>query len=201
MKVSKKKARNDIYAHGLRTPADNKQGFVLDRSQPRGIDDKVIVKKGQEYYSWKFRNSPAQISLTYPKPQQLTRSEFMITVYDIQDRLDSLAIPEGNDASVLESEVEEICSEIETLRDETQEKLDNMPQQLQDADTGQLMQERIEALDEWKNNLESIDYDYDGPSGEDLEDSEEDEAMAGEQHFMEWAQSKIEEIQAITFNL
>lgn len=42
-RVNKQTARNDIYASGLKTKADNKQGYNLDRSKPANENDKVVV--------------------------------------------------------------------------------------------------------------------------------------------------------------
>ncbi len=53
--------------------------------------------------------------------------------------------------------MEQLISDIEELKDETQNSLDNMPSQLQDADSGQLLQERIDALESWVSDLQSID--------------------------------------------
>jgi Skp family chaperone for outer membrane proteins len=61
----------------------------------------------------------------------------------------------------LESEVQSIRDEITELGEEQTEKLYNMPDQLQDADSGQLLQERYDACEEWASNLDGIDYSID----------------------------------------
>ena len=52
-----------------------------------------------------------------------------------------------------------IADELGNIRDQCQDSLDNMPEGLQEGDTGQLLQERIDTLDSVISELESIDYD------------------------------------------
>jgi len=114
------------------------------------------IKKGDSYYWWAFQYGPMVRSKTAPKPSQLTQSEFLSTVYDINERLESLS---AETAEGLESEVMCICDDIENLKGETEDKLGNMPEQLQQAQTGEMLQGRIDALDEMISNLQSVSYD------------------------------------------
>jgi hypothetical protein len=204
MKVNKHIARADIYRHGLRTPADNKKGYTLDRSQPRGIDDVVIVPKGTEYYKWQKKNQPPTISLTPPTRQQLTSSDFLIQIYDLEDDINSFQAEGPED---IQSAVDGWREQVETLRDELEEKRENMPESLQESPVGQLLQERYDALDEWLNELDSIDLD-DYPTeeidteDEELEDIENDETeQTHEERLREWLDEKIDEIQNLCFNV
>ena len=63
------------------------------------------------------------------------------------------------DYGVSEDSASDIVSALEEIKDYTQESLDNMPENLQEGDTGQMLQERIDNLDDVITNLESIDYD------------------------------------------
>lgn len=112
------------------------------------------IAVGDSYYWWKFRFGGTHYSKTPPKRSQLTQSPFLSQLYELQDRISDIKAEDRDD---LKSQIEEICSEIENLRDECQESLDNMPDQLQESDTGQMLQERVEALDGWKDELENID--------------------------------------------
>lgn len=113
------------------------------------------IKKGDTYYWWKFRFGSVHKSKTYPKPSQLTQSAFLGTLYGIQESL-------SFDRDDLGASVETLTSEIEQLRDECQDSLDNMPEHLQDtSSSGELLTERIEALEEWANELEGIDLEID----------------------------------------
>lgn len=207
-KLQTSKARTDIYARGLKTPADNKQKYSLDRSKPADENDRIIVKKGDTYYWWQFKNSPKQISATKPKRQQLTQSSFYITVWDLEDNLEALSASSVDD---LQSERDNITEEIETLKDETQGSLDNMPEGLQQGDTGQMLQERVDALENWKDELDSVDLDdYEEPDNEyiigesekdveDIADLEEEEVeRIKQEHVQQWVDEKIGELQAIT---
>ena len=92
----------------------------------------------------------------------------MIGLYTIEEQIESFY---AENQEEFDSYKEGILSEIETLKDEVQERLDNMPEQLQYAPTGELLQERIDALDEWYSELESIECDIDEDSlREEIED-------------------------------
>ena len=104
-----------------------------------------------------------------PRSSQLTQSSFLSTLYGIQESIEDGAFNCDN-ADDFESTVGEVKSQLEELRDECQESFDNIPYQLQDNDVGQLLQERIEGLDEWINAIESVEISID-------EDEIEDEAI------------------------
>jgi len=125
------------------------------------------IKKGDSYWHWAFAFGPKYKSKTKPTRSQLTRSNFYQTLYAIEDAL-SDRFKEVTSADDIQSALDELISEIEELRDETQGSLDNMPSQLQDADSGQLLQERIEGLESWVSDLQGVDIDID----EDLKDDD-----------------------------
>jgi hypothetical protein len=126
------------------------------------------IEIGDSYYWWKFGFGGKRISKTYPKQSQLTQSEFLSTLYDLQERLDEVT---------MESEFEEfkqtLMDDIQTLRDETEEKLNNMPDQLQQADTGQLLQDRIDALDQWIGDIDNVETEIDEDEFEASEEFED----------------------------
>lgn len=122
------------------------------------------IKKGESYYWWSFRSprgkggSGRYFSKTPPKRSQLTRSEFYSALYDIQDTVANLS-PEGYDSvGSMEGDIEGIKSDLEQLQQDTQEKLDNMPEGLKDADTGQLLQERIDGVESLISDIDGLDY-------------------------------------------
>lgn len=53
---------------------------------------------------------------------------------------------------------EEIASILEDLRDQQQDSLDNMPEQLQDGDTGMMLQNRIDSLETAIDELNDISW-------------------------------------------
>lgn len=114
------------------------------------------IKKGESYYWWKFRFGGKHVSRTPPKQSQLTKSEFLGTIYDIQDRISEITTD-----SDFESEIQDVVSELENLRDECEEKRDNMPEQLQDAPIGEMLQDRYDSVQEMIDELEAIDLEVD----------------------------------------
>lgn len=58
-----------------------------------------------------------------------------------------------------EDTAQQIADELTSIQDMCQDSLDNMPEGLQEGDTGQLLQERIDTLGDVISELESIDYD------------------------------------------
>jgi molecular chaperone DnaK (HSP70) len=115
-----------------------------------------IIKAGESYYWWAFRFQPRKISKTPPKPSQLTQSEFLQAIYGIQEEIDSMK----TDAMIL-GQLDTIKEEIESLRDETEDKLNNVPDNLQNSQTAELLQSRVDSLQEWIDNLEGIDIGID----------------------------------------
>lgn len=118
------------------------------------------IKKGDSYYWWSVMiggRGHKRYSLTKPKPSQLTNSEFWGAVYGIQE--DAEANPP--DFENFESQRDDIVSQLEGIRDETQDKFDNMPDGLQQGDTGQMLEERVSAIDDVISELEGIDLDFD----------------------------------------
>ena len=126
--------------------------------------DNSVCKKGESYYWWKFRYGRKRLSLTYPKRSQLTQSNFLSQLYDLQDNMEF-------DRAELEMSRDGITEQIQCLRDECQESLDNIPEHLQCAPTGELIQERIDALESWESEFENVDIEFD----EDLTAEEKEE--------------------------
>jgi len=144
------------------------------------------IKKGESYYWWEFRFGGKYYSKTAPKLSQLTQSEFWGQAYEFIERLQEIT-PE-TPLEDLESECQSLTEEIRALGEECQEKLDNMPEQLQDADSGQMLQERVEGCEEWASELEGIDFSIDEDDSEDEKESRM-EAICDEVHGCEYSGS------------
>jgi hypothetical protein len=114
------------------------------------------IKKGDSYYYWEFRFGGLHRSKIAPKRSQLTQSEFLGRIYDIEDRISNIS---GDTASDLQSQAEEIASEIRELAEEQEDKRSNMPDQLQDSAAGELLQNRADSCNEMADELENIDFD------------------------------------------
>ncbi len=112
------------------------------------------IKAGDSYYWWKFmsggRGGSKRYSKTQPKPSQLTNSAFWGPMYGIQET------EAPQDYADLESALEDVKSQLEELRDENQEKFDNLPESFQAGSTGELLQGRIDAVEEVISELENI---------------------------------------------
>lgn len=112
--------------------------------------DNPAVKKGESYYWWKWRFRLKQYSRTRPRRSQMTQSDFLGQIYDLEDGLSSEGI------SV--EEVQDFCTTLEDLRSQCEESLQNMPEHLQETSmSGQILQDRIEGLEEWGYEIESLD--------------------------------------------
>lgn len=116
------------------------------------------IKKGDTYYSWTFKNRVGRgtrvMSRTPPKASQLTRSEYLSQALSLQERVEALEANEN-----LPGEVEEIIGDLRSLADEQDEKFNNMPEGLQQGDTGQLLETRRDNTNSFADELEGIDLD------------------------------------------
>lgn len=128
------------------------------------------IKKGESYWWWKFRFGGKHYSKTAPRASQLTQSNFYSTVYGVQESLeDANKGEQGLTAEDVKTAIEDAANDLEGLQEETQGSLDNMPEGLQQGDTGQMLEERVGQLGEAVDALNSIDV------PEEKEDEETDE--------------------------
>jgi len=217
------KAQKDIFTFGKRveyvSAKGKREGQTLsktDRTIPRDDNDTIFIAKGESYYWWQFQNSPKQYSKTRPRASQLTQSGYLSTLYGITEQIEDLDWLFSNDE--LSDFVDNIKTELEDLRDTTQESLDNMPENLQYSPTAELLQERVDALETAIDELDAIDLDYNETDEDELKelvaddlgidtdsddwDSEITEEQIEEKRQeleSEWVQEKLEELQAISF--
>lgn len=152
------------------------------------------IKKGDQYYWWKFNFSKViHKSKTRPQRSQLTRSDFLSSLYDLQDNWNWEANEE------LESQRDDLVSQITELKEQCEESLQNMPEHLQESsDSGQTLQERIEALDQWISDLEGINCDWETLVPDNFSDLDEDEQEEEKQAAFE---AIIEELQGVECSL
>ena len=125
------------------------------------------IKKGDSYYWWKKRYGGIHRSKTRPTRQQLTSSPFLASVYDIEDTIADFSVEiEGKSVDEIREEIENfidsVVSDLQDLQSECEDSLYNMPEQLQEtSEAGMLLQERIDMLEEWADELLSISVDID----------------------------------------
>ena len=96
---------------------------------------------------------------------------------------------------------EEIASALEELRDQQQDSLDNMPEQLQEGDTGMMLQERIDSLDSaidelndisWEDCESDAESEVESEMGEYDPDAEDNEWESEEEYQNEFDEKKQE---------
>lgn len=135
------------------------------KAQPR-----FGISIGDSYFWWKFRFGGKRVSKTYPKQSQLTQSEFLGTIYDIQDRINDIEYDNSG------TEVAEIIELLNELGDEQGDKIYNMPESLQSSPTAELLQERCDYCCEMADELEAIELEpdiEDEPEEDDFDEYEE----------------------------
>lgn len=147
-RLYKRTAKQDIWKKGFRAPANNKQGYTVDRSIPASTGDnespdKLLIPKGSVYFTWHPKGADWQYSLTQPD----LRSDWEIEITDFTAEVESIKEQEQDydEDGEWESERDSLKERIEERRDELQTNLDAMPQALQESS---VLNERIEALDE-----------------------------------------------------
>lgn len=113
-----------------------------------------IIPAGSRYYKGEINFGPTIIRCT-----ECGLEHWEVTTSDYQLRAGEIVYRWRENYDTSEDGIASIISDLEELRDELQDRLDNMPEGLQEGDVGQLLQERIDALDSAISDLESIDID------------------------------------------
>ena len=115
---------------------------------------------GQTYYEWSFRYGGTHRqheSHGRPKASQLTQSK-LSGVYSAVESAES-AINDADNVDDIRAALEECASEVESVKDEYQESLDNMISQ--DGSVAQDVQEKIDALESFIDELNNVAGDMD----------------------------------------
>jgi hypothetical protein len=139
------------------------------------------IKKGDSYYWWKFRFGSKHVSKTPPRRSQLTQSAFYSTMYDAEDTAADIAeqLRTGKiDFADAKDQLEQIKGDVESAGDECQGAFDNMPEGLQQGDTGQLLERRVEVCQDISSEIDNIDIPDD--DDEDLKNDDAREAKREE---------------------
>lgn len=135
------------------------------------------IKKGEAYRWWKFRYGGRRIrcgkSECAPRASDLTQSPFYGQLYDIQDSVEE-AIATRDKDSIAEA-LRNAAEELRSMAEECEEKRGNMPEGLQESETGELLQTRTDECNEKADELESRADELDN---EEIIEPEEWEAYA-----------------------
>lgn len=113
-----------------------------------------IIEKGQPYYRGEINFGPVFIRCKKCrlKPYEVTTSEFKRSIGELLDTW-------ADTYSLDECGIEDLISALEEIRDDQQDRLDNMPEQLQESSSGEILQERIDMLESAIDDLSNIDID------------------------------------------
>ena len=160
------------------------------------------IKKGESYYWWKFKRGGKYYSKTAPRRSQLTQSAFYAAIFDIEDEIADAPADDG-----LAGIADDIASRLRELGDECQSNLDNMPEGLQQGSSGELLQERVSAMEQAADEIESLEFDE--PNGDDFDLPEQEEGESDEKYAerreeaiehetQAYWESKLEELQAVS---
>lgn len=114
-----------------------------------------LIQKGSPYYRITGMYMPTKCRCATCKPErsELTTSDYLSWLYNLQDHLDDLY--DFEDDGVLEN----LSSELSDQMDELQGRLDEMPEAFQDtSDAGIQLSERIESLEDAMNEIDGMEY-------------------------------------------
>ena len=113
------------------------------------------ITKGEKYWFVRMKTGPrSSLELRQKTPfkrSQLTQSEYLSALYTWQDDLASFSDME---------DAQDMADRIRTLGEEQQEKYDNMPEGLQQGDSGQTLDARSTACEEAAVEIEGIIPEY-----------------------------------------
>ncbi len=137
------------------------------------------VKKGESYFWWANRppgrkSGIKRFSKTRPRPSQVEGNPYYSAAYAIQEGLeDSLAACSTlEDLEAFAADVTNASEEARSLGDEQEEKLNNMPDGLQQSSTGELLQERTDNCGSVADALETLASEIEGKPWEEQTDEE-----------------------------
>lgn len=151
-----------------------------------------VAKKGESYYWWQpmvgGRGGAKRYSKERPRPSQVTQSEYLSACYSAQESVeDSLSnfIAGKCELADLIGDLESAADEVRQAGEDCDEKYNNMPDGLQQGDTGQMLEQRRDAAESLADEIESA-------KGE-VEDFDDAEAQK-EEDWKESVQSIVEGI-------
>lgn len=119
------------------------------------------IKKGDTYFSWSFRYGGKHKSLTPPRPSQLTQSKMsaaLAAAEGLEDSIKSATTPQD-----LVDALNQAAEEIKAVAEDYEDSLGNMP--TQEGEIAEAMQEKIDGLTEWGDQLESDASDVEAIDG------------------------------------
>jgi hypothetical protein len=141
--------------------------------------DNPVCKKGESYYHWSFRYGGKHYSLTPPRGSQLTQSPHYSGVRSISEQIEDTDINEPADLEILR---DEIVGTIRELGEAANDSRENMPEGLQQGDTGMMLEERYDTCEAAADELEGLDLEFASELDDDEDATQEDK----DQERQEW---------------
>jgi hypothetical protein len=153
------------------------------------------IKPGQRYYTWAFRYGGKRrkhVEHGQPKPSELTQSKLSCVYAAVEAA--QVAITSADTPDDIASALNECASEVENVRSEYEDGLSNLPEGLQAAGgPGGQTQEKIDALQEFQDELESTASDIESESESDEEESPAENEAEKKQEWIQELRSKAED--------
>lgn len=122
----------------------------------RANKDNPVAKKGEPYYWWRHYRGPIQYSKERPRQSRLESNEDLAEVYSILEEIEDCKLEELNDEAA-NAERDAWVDRLRDVASNVEDKLSNIPEHLHDGDTGQLLQDRIEAINNVADEIETCD--------------------------------------------
>lgn len=142
------------------------------------------IKRGQTYYWFKLYHGSKVRSLNRPLPSQMTGSPYLAAIRSLLER------DPPHTSEDVEAFRDEVVEDLQNLQEEAQSSLDNMPEGLQESsESGQMLQERIDALDSAISDLEDLDI----PDRSSIEDEEGTDQEAWDEALESYEDKESEE--------
>lgn len=109
------------------------------------------IKKGDTYYTWKTRMTVGKsyvghVHRSLTRPLTTSSSAYEQALAEIDKAFDGVEDAEG---------LREVAQQIRDLGEEEQGKFDNMPEGLQQGDTGQMLEERAGNCSQWADDVDT----------------------------------------------
>ena len=117
--------------------------------------DNAAVKRGDPYYWWKLPFGEKTVSATYPARSQLTNSDYLGCVFDLEDQVYEIEVDNAEDFEAMLEEVTEVISDIQ---EQVQANYDNMAPMLHAAPNGRLLAQRLIVIPQVLEELDALDY-------------------------------------------
>lgn len=121
---------------------------------------KYGIRVGEPYFWWygprprtKGSRGVKHYSKSKPKPSQTTSSAFLKDVYSLQESIEA-AKPDSVEEII--SQIETCIIAIEDIKDGLEESLESIPENFRENAVGSLIQERIDNLEGWIDQLTGI---------------------------------------------